>query len=124
MPSAVTPAASPKPLGRPSIDDLIASNAQLLSAQLTTLMSRLFPPQSQKTLRRFSSGEVARIVGITDGYLRQMALAGELEEPEKRGGGPSPLHFGATPRCAGASGARKAVLFPEAERRSPRLQIA
>ena len=83
MPSAVTPAASPKPPGRPSIDDLIAKNAQLLSAQLTTLMTRLFPPQSQKTLRRFSSGEVARILGITDGYLRQMALAGEVEEPEK-----------------------------------------
>ena len=68
---------------QPFMDDLIAKNAQALSGQLTTLMNRLFPPQSQKTLRHFSGGEVARILGITDGYLRQMMLAGDFVEPEK-----------------------------------------
>jgi chromosome partitioning protein len=72
---------------RPSIDQLIAGNAQILSAQLTNLRNRLFPPQSEKVLRRFSSGEAARLIGITDGYLRQLSLAGELVEPEKGTGG-------------------------------------
>ncbi len=67
----------------PSMDLLIAQNAAALSAQLTTLRDRLFPPQAQKTLRKFSSGEAARLLGITDGYLRQMSLSGEVEEPEK-----------------------------------------
>jgi chromosome partitioning protein len=70
-----------------SMDQLIAENASALSAQLTTLRDRLFPPQAQKALRRFSSGEAAKLLGITDGYLRQLSLAGELMEPEKGPGG-------------------------------------
>ncbi|MGL5736180.1 MAG: plasmid partitioning protein RepA, partial [Beijerinckiaceae bacterium] len=66
-----------------SIDELIAQNADALSSQLATLRSRLFPPQAQKTLRRFTSGEAAKLLGITDGYLRQLSLAGEISEPEK-----------------------------------------
>jgi chromosome partitioning protein len=72
---------------QPFMDDLIAKNARALSGQLTTLLNRLFPPQSRKTLRHFSGGEVARILGITDGYLRQMMLAGEFAEPEKGAAG-------------------------------------
>jgi chromosome partitioning protein len=34
----------------------------------------MFPPAAQKGLRSFSSGEVARIVGVSDGYLRQLSL--------------------------------------------------
>jgi chromosome partitioning protein len=34
----------------------------------------MFPPNSNKGLRSFSSGEVARIVGVSDGYLRQLSL--------------------------------------------------
>ena len=74
-------------LRRTSIDQLIAGNAKLLSAQLTTLRSRLFPPQSEKALRRFAGGEAARLIGITDGYLRQLSLSGEITEAEKGVGG-------------------------------------
>jgi chromosome partitioning protein len=70
-----------------SMDQLIADNAQALSNQLATLRNRLFPPQARKGLRRFSSGEAAKLLGITDGYLRQMSLSGELLEPEKGPGG-------------------------------------
>ncbi|MGL5139316.1 MAG: plasmid partitioning protein RepA, partial [Beijerinckiaceae bacterium] len=70
-----------------SIDQLIAGNAEALSNQLVTLRNRLFPPQAQKSLRRFSSGEAAKLIGITDGYLRQLSLSGELLEPEKGPGG-------------------------------------
>jgi chromosome partitioning protein len=69
------------------MDQLIAENAEALSTQLATLRDRLFPPQAQKTLRHFSSGEAARLLGITDGYLRQLSLSGELPEPEKGPGG-------------------------------------
>jgi chromosome partitioning protein len=70
-----------------SMDQLIADNAGALSAQLSMLRDRLFPPQAQKQLRRFTSGEAARLLGITDGYLRQLSLSGDLPEPEKGAGG-------------------------------------
>ena len=87
MSVVVGPAPNLGAADHPFIDDLIAKNAQALSGQLTTLMNRLFPPQSQKALRHFSGGEVARILGITDGYLRQMMIAGDIAEPEKGAAG-------------------------------------
>ena len=64
------------------IDDVIASDAHALSAQLLALRERLFPPSSQKGLRRFSSGEAAKLMGVSDSYLRQRSLAGEGPQPE------------------------------------------
>ena len=64
------------------IDDLIASDARALSAQLQALRERLFPPSSQKGLRRFSSGEAAKLIGVSNSYLRQRSLAGEGPQPE------------------------------------------
>ena len=64
------------------IDDVIASDARALSAQLLALRERLFPPASQKGLRRFSSGEAAKLIGVSDSYLRQRSLAGEGPQPE------------------------------------------
>ncbi|MDQ0456497.1 plasmid partitioning protein RepA [Rhizobium paknamense] len=62
-------------------DETIAEDAQALSAQLKAMRERLFPPASQKTLRSFTSGEAARLVGVSDGYLRQLSLAGEGPQP-------------------------------------------
>lgn len=75
------------PAAAPSLDDLIADNAQALSSQLHTLRARLFPPSAQKQLRPFTSAEAARLIGVTDGYLRQLALAGEGPETERGPGG-------------------------------------
>src|SRR3954451_25422451 len=66
-----------------SITRLIEADAEVLSAQLQDLRSRLFPPTSSKTLRKFGSGEAAKLIGCSDGYLRQLSLAGEGPEPEK-----------------------------------------
>jgi aminoglycoside phosphotransferase (APT) family kinase protein len=55
----------------------IAADAALLSAELQRLRSRLFPPVSEKRLRRFTSGEAARLIGVSDSYLRQLSLDGE-----------------------------------------------
>jgi chromosome partitioning protein len=68
---------------RPTLDNLIAQDAEILSAQLTSIRQRLFPPSAQKTLRQFSSGEAAALIGISDAYLRQLSLAGDAPEPEK-----------------------------------------
>jgi len=70
-----------------ALDTIINADAQLLSRQLSRLRDRLFPPASQKVMRRFGSGEVASLVGISDSYLRQLSLANEGPIPEKSSGG-------------------------------------
>src|SRR5579872_5308519 len=71
----------------PSADDIIASDGRNLSGQLRALREALFPPSARKALRRFSSGEAARLIGVTDGYLRQLSIAGEGPEPDVGVGG-------------------------------------
>ncbi len=72
---------------KPFVDDIIASDGQTLSAQLRALRETLFPPSSTKALRKFTSGEAARLIGVTDGYLRQLSIAGEGPQPEIGPGG-------------------------------------
>jgi chromosome partitioning protein len=69
------------------IDTLIASDASVLSNQLQALRERIFPPTSQKQLRRFTSGEAARLIGVSDSYLRQISLAGEGPKPDTSASG-------------------------------------
>ncbi|MCF3640286.1 plasmid partitioning protein RepA [Rhizobium sp. TRM95111] len=63
-------------------DIRIERHARQLSRQLKLLRDRLFPPLSQKTLRTFTSGEVAQLIGVSDGYLRQLSLDGKGPLPE------------------------------------------
>jgi chromosome partitioning protein len=62
--------------------DVIAGDGAALSEELHALRQTLFPPASQKTLRSFSSGEAAKLIGIADGYLRQLSLEGKGPQPE------------------------------------------
>jgi chromosome partitioning protein len=66
-----------------SLDRMIAQDAEVLSSQLASIRQRLFPPTAQKRLRRFSSGEAAALIGISDIYLRHFSLAGEAPAPDK-----------------------------------------
>ncbi|MGY3077902.1 hypothetical protein ACVWZZ_004310 [Bradyrhizobium sp. LM6.10] len=59
-----------------AIHDTIAADARELSAKLHAHRTKLFPPKARKHLRRFTSGEVAKLVGVNDGYLRQLSLEG------------------------------------------------
>ena len=68
-------------------DRAIARDAEMLSVQLQAMRARLFAPTSKKALRKFSSGEAARLIGVTDGYLRQLSIAGEGPQPETGTGG-------------------------------------
>ncbi|WP_148640190.1 plasmid partitioning protein RepA [Aureimonas sp. AU20] len=63
-------------------DEQIAADARLLSSQLQAMRQRLFPPTSSKTLRPFTSGEAARLIGVSDSYLRQLSISGEGPQPE------------------------------------------
>jgi chromosome partitioning protein len=68
-------------------DEQIAADAEMLSAQLAAMRARFFPPLAQKRMRSFSSGEAARLIGVSDGYLRQLSLSGEGPQPELLAGG-------------------------------------
>ncbi len=68
-------------------DRLIAADAAALSAELQRLRARLFPPMAEKRLRRFTSGEAARLIGVSDSYLRQLSLEGSGPQPETGAGG-------------------------------------
>lgn len=86
---SVVQATDEKPQGVPSVvaDAAIAADARALSEQLKAMRERLYPPMAQKTLRQFSSGEAAKLIGVSDGYLRQLSLAGEGPQPETGSGG-------------------------------------
>lgn len=60
----------------------ITRRAEALSSRLRSVGERLFPPSARKGLRSFTSGEVAEIVGVSDGYLRQLSLDGLGPAPE------------------------------------------
>lgn len=70
-----------------AIHTLIASHARDLSDKLQQHRHQLFPPSARKQLRRFSSGEVATLVGVDDGYLRRLSLEGKGPQPEVNAAG-------------------------------------
>jgi len=65
-----------------SVDLTIGEHADLLSSHLQAMSDALFPPTAQKSLRKFTSGEAARLMNISDSTLRKMTLAGEGPQPE------------------------------------------
>lgn len=69
------------------IDTLVGDHAQKLSERLQAHRAQLFPPNAQRTLRTFTSGEVAALLGVKDAYLRKLHLEGRGPQPEIRAGG-------------------------------------
>ncbi|WP_376743836.1 plasmid partitioning protein RepA [Ensifer canadensis] len=84
---SVSVATKPNRQTLPSVDETIGEQADLLSSQLQSMSEALFPPTSQKVLRRFTSGEAARLIGVSDSTLRKMTLAGEGPQPETTSNG-------------------------------------
>ena len=70
-----------------AIQDVIAHDARELSEKLRAHRLKLFPPSARKSLRRFASGEAAKLIGINDGYLRQLSLEGKGPQPETSANG-------------------------------------
>lgn len=69
------------------IDQLIGQHAQGLSERLQAHRAQLFPPDARKSLRRFTSGEAAALLGVKDAYLRKLHLDGKGPRPEITAGG-------------------------------------
>lgn len=61
----------------------ITRQAQMLSAQLQSLRTHMYPPEAMKSLRTFTSRDVASMLGIAELTLRQMSLDGEGAMPER-----------------------------------------
>jgi chromosome partitioning protein len=72
---------------RVSIDKTIADDAEKLSSNLQELSARLFSPDAQKALRRFSSTEAAKLLGVTDSYVRHIAAQEDSVTSEKTSAG-------------------------------------
>lgn len=70
------------PLRPRSIHELVGLHARELSTKLHAHRLQLFPPEARKTVRKFSSGEVARLIGVDDSYLRKISLEGKGPQPE------------------------------------------
>lgn len=68
-----------------SLRSLISSDADELSLQLQVHQQRTFPPTAQKTIRHFSPAEAADLIGIHQGYLRQIVAEGHGPEPLPNG---------------------------------------
>lgn len=69
------------------IDLLVGDHAERLSEMLQAHREQLFPPNARKELRKFTSGEVADLLGVKDAYLRKLDLEGRGPSPETRAGG-------------------------------------
>ncbi|MFV0456364.1 MAG: AAA family ATPase, partial [Pseudomonas sp.] len=72
---------------RTRIDKLVGAHAAALSERLQTHREQLFPPDAKRELRKFTSGEVADLLGVKDAYLRKLDLEGKGPSPETRAGG-------------------------------------
>ena len=60
-----------------AIHELVGTHARMLSARLQAHRQQLFPPTARKTLRKFTSGEAARLIGTDDSVLRRLSLSGK-----------------------------------------------
>jgi chromosome partitioning protein len=74
-------------LASSAIHELVGAHARELSAKLQAHRLQLFPPSAHKTLRRFSSTEAAKLIGINDGYLRRLSIEGKGPKIEVGHGG-------------------------------------
>ena len=64
----------------------LLGDAEALSEHLRLLRLKFFPPSSLKQLRKFTTTEAARLIGVSDSYIRKLRL-GEGLEPDKGTGG-------------------------------------
>jgi len=63
--------------------DKIVRHAGMLSSQLRDLRERMYPPQANKSLRRFMTNEVSRLTSIPESTLRTMDLEGKGPSPAR-----------------------------------------
>ncbi|MEP0092766.1 MAG: plasmid partitioning protein RepA [Paracoccaceae bacterium] len=60
---------------------MIRHHSEQLAAQLHAQRENLFPPDASKSMRTFTSGEAADLLGVNDSYLRKLHLDGKGPSP-------------------------------------------
>ena len=65
-----------------AIHELVGAHARELSSKLQAHRLKLFPPEAKKQLRKFSSSEAAKLIGVNDGYLRRLSLENKGRQVE------------------------------------------
>jgi len=68
------------------LNAVIRQHSELLAAQLHSQRESLFPPDASKSMRKFTSGEAAALLGVNDSYLRKLHLDGKGPSPEVSSG--------------------------------------
>ncbi|CAH1654502.1 MAG: plasmid partitioning protein RepA [Chelatococcus sp.] len=66
-------APDPQRVSPEDLKGVIQRHSSALTSQLQIHHATTFPPHAQKTIRQFSPAETARLIGIGEGYLRQVA---------------------------------------------------
>ncbi|KIT14632.1 plasmid partitioning protein RepA [Jannaschia aquimarina] len=64
------------------LNAVVRAHSEQLAGQLHAQRESLFPPDASKTMRRFTSGEAAGLLGVGDSYLRKLHLDGKGPSPE------------------------------------------
>jgi chromosome partitioning protein len=64
-----------------TLDALLGGQARKLTTRLKQLRQKMYPPNAAKTLRTFSSSEVASFIGVDPSYLRKLDLDGRAPKP-------------------------------------------
>eukprot|EP00391_Amoebophrya_sp_Ameob2_P009582 CAMPEP_0178998572 /NCGR_PEP_ID=MMETSP0795-20121207/9582_1 /TAXON_ID=88552 /ORGANISM="Amoebophrya sp., Strain Ameob2" /LENGTH=104 /DNA_ID=CAMNT_0020691255 /DNA_START=27 /DNA_END=338 /DNA_ORIENTATION=- len=65
---------------------VIRQHSEWLARQLHAQRESLFPPDAEKSMRKFTSGEAASLLGVNDSYLRKLSLDGKGPQPELTAG--------------------------------------
>lgn len=68
------------------INAVIRQHSEWLAQQLHAQRESLFPPDAAKSMRTFTSGEAAGLLGVNDSYLRKLHLDGKGPEPRLSSG--------------------------------------
>lgn len=76
-----------KPFPAFQFDNKILAQGNEISRQLNLLRQASFPPDAQKTLRKFSMAEVARFLGVSANNLKRLHLEGKGPVPSIVKGG-------------------------------------
>lgn len=64
------------------LNSVIRQHSERLAGQLHAQRESLFPPDAQKSMRKFTSGEAAALLGVNDSYLRKLHLDGKGPSPD------------------------------------------
>lgn len=64
-------------------EEKIMRHAALLSGQLQSIRQKMYPPEAQKSLRRFMTHEVSKLTSISEAALRTLSIEGKGPSPAR-----------------------------------------